>query len=119
MFLLILFISTCPIYLVINEKQVIITKKEHNTKARTTVHVCSGLFHADPGSCEAGCTSGPVSILKLITLPTTIRQDWLFRSRLFSWLALPAYSVYADNLLSAYSVYADNCLSAYKLYADF
>ena len=31
------------------------------------------------------------------------------------WLALSAYSVYADNFLSANSVYADNFLSAYSV----
>ena len=35
-----------------------------------------------------------------------------------NWLALSAYSVYADNFVSAYSVYVDNCLSAYSVNAD-
>ena len=38
--------------------------------------------------------------------------------RNLSWLALSAYSVYADNFVSLFGVYADNCLSAYSVYAD-
>ena len=66
---------------------------------------------------SASCTSFLPCSKKVTEWWRSLGPEAASRDYISFWLALSAYSEYANRFLSAYSVYADKMLSAYTLYS--